>query len=123
VVPTPTGALQNIARSEERGKFNLGEATNRGGTFFSGMHLRDIGRLADQAAFQRQDALNAYKSAESKLNTALAQAQAERDAAINEAYGTELEEFQKTPVPVAASKPSPGKKPPKKKPGGKKGKK
>lgn len=75
VTDNPNSAQAKIERSRQEGLRQLDESSNRGNTFFSGLHLRDIGLNNDAATRALQDAYTQY-------TRAVADANARRDAIL-----------------------------------------
>lgn len=110
VVPTPTGALQTVAREEEQAKRQTGIDRNQGNTFFSGFHLEDLKRLGDEAGFKRKSALDNWEKAKHDLMVAIQEAEQIRDDLLHEADVEDLQAFEETepepmeePAPTSAS--------------------
>lgn len=96
VVPTPTGALQTVAREEEQAKKQTGLDRNAANTFFSGMHLEDRRRLGDEAGFKRKAALDNWEKAKQELTVALQEAEEIRQELLSEADREDIEAFEAT---------------------------
>lgn len=91
VADNPTSDLSTIARNEQQGLTDVGESANQGNTFFSGIHLRNRGKVGEQAGFQRADALTRYRSAEDDLTNQIAAAHRARKAAFDNALAQEIQ--------------------------------
>lgn len=90
---SPISALATIERNQGLARTALGERENRGNTFFSGLHIRDLGLQSDEFSNQRLSATQRYQSATQNYNNILAEAIAERDQIIADAGAADITAF------------------------------
>lgn len=94
---SPISALSTIARNQGFARTALGERENRDNTFFSGLHIRDLGRQSDEFGNQRLAATQRYQSATQNYNNIYAAALAARDQTIADAGAADITAFEDQP--------------------------